>query len=128
MKVSVQNFQDMNFTLNRIYIELVVASVASVACPFNTLTADSVNAVISPNFLVWKFCGKTQFPQSFGPFIRKLGEITGFQEVVDSEYSRGNRENLPLPIQMPKIFCCNFIVFLESKLILNILKKTSLIA
>ena len=21
------------------------------------------NAVISPNFLVWKFCGKVQFPQ-----------------------------------------------------------------
>ena len=22
--------------------------------------------VISPNFLVWKFCGKVQFPYSFG--------------------------------------------------------------
>ena len=34
------------------------------------------NPVISPNFLVWKFCGKGQFPHSF--HTRKLGEITGF--------------------------------------------------
>ena len=37
------------------------------------------------------------------------------------EYSRSNRENLPLTIQMqlfekPKIFCCIFIAFLESTL------------
>ena len=30
------------------------------------------NTVISPNFLVWKLCGKTQFPHSFGRFARKL--------------------------------------------------------
>ena len=24
------------------------------------------NTVVSPNFLVWKFCGKAQFPRSFG--------------------------------------------------------------
>ena len=50
------------------------------------------NTEISPNFLVWKFCGKTQFPHSFGRFVRnysetafpqnfhtrKLGEITVF--------------------------------------------------
>ena len=24
------------------------------------------NTIISPNFLVWEFCGKTQFPHSFG--------------------------------------------------------------
>ena len=24
------------------------------------------NTVISPNFLVWKFCGKAQFPHSYG--------------------------------------------------------------
>ena len=24
------------------------------------------NTVISPNFLVWTFCGKAQFPQNFG--------------------------------------------------------------
>ena len=37
------------------------------------------------------------------------------------EYSRSNRENVPLQIQMqlsekPKIFCCIFIPFLESTL------------
>ena len=26
------------------------------------------NTVISPNFLAWKFCGKEQFPHSFGRF------------------------------------------------------------
>ena len=40
---------------------------------------------------------------------------------AEYEYSRNNRENLPLPIQMqlskkPKTFCCNFIAFLESTL------------
>ena len=29
-------------------------------------TPTAKNTVISPNFLVWKFCGKAQFPQSFG--------------------------------------------------------------
>ena len=47
------------------------------------------NTVISPDFLVWKFCGKAQFPHSFGRFAgncaipqnfhtRKSGEITVF--------------------------------------------------
>ena len=46
------------------------------------------NTVITPNFLVWKFCGKAQFPHSFGRFAnyafpqnvhtRKSGEITVF--------------------------------------------------
>ena len=40
---------------------------------------------------------------------------------ADYEYSRHNRDNLPLPIQMqlsqkPNTFCCFFIAFLESKL------------
>ena len=56
-----------------------------------------------PNFLVWKFCGKAQFPHSFGRWCgnfverhsgncafpqnfhtRKLGEITVFYAVVAS--------------------------------------------
>ena len=28
------------------------------------------NSVISPDLLVWKFCGKTQFPHSFGRIVR----------------------------------------------------------
>ena len=46
------------------------------------------NTVISPNFLVWKFCGKAQFPHSFGRITfpqnfhtRKLGENTIFYTV-----------------------------------------------
>ena len=27
------------------------------------------NTVVSPNFLVWKFCGKAQFPCSFGRIV-----------------------------------------------------------
>ena len=33
------------------------------------------NTVISPNFLVWKFCGKEQFPHSFGQFARNYTEL-----------------------------------------------------
>ena len=33
------------------------------------ITAKST--VISPDFLVWKFCGKARFPHSFGRFARK---------------------------------------------------------
>ena len=35
------------------------------------------NTIISPNFLVWKFCGKAQFPHSFGR-MRKLCFSTKF--------------------------------------------------
>ena len=52
------------------------------------------NNVISPSFLAWKFCGKAQFPHSFGwfvpnyaetvPFHRKLGENTVFFAVRHS--------------------------------------------
>ena len=38
------------------------------------------NIIISPIFLVWKFCEQAQFPQNF--HIRKLGEITLFYAVV----------------------------------------------
>ena len=61
------------------------------------------NTVIPPNFLVWKFCGKAQFPHSFGQFTRnyaetvtfykistpeKLGEITTFFTVIHSNISK----------------------------------------
>ena len=39
------------------------------------------NTTISPNFLVWKFCGKAQFPQNFHTW--KLGEISVFFAVED---------------------------------------------
>ena len=34
--------------------------------------------VISPNFLVWKFCGKAQFPHNFGRFARNHAETAPF--------------------------------------------------
>ena len=55
--------------------------------------------VLSPNFLVWKFCGKARFPHRFGRFrpklcgncvfpqnfhTRKLGEITVFFAVIEA--------------------------------------------
>ena len=30
----------------------------------------ALNTEISPNSLMWKFCGKAQFPQSFACFVR----------------------------------------------------------
>ena len=35
---------------------------------FSTVSNTAKITVISPNFLVWKFCGKTRFPYSFGRF------------------------------------------------------------
>ena len=57
------------------------------------------NNVILPSFVVWKFCGKAQFPHSFGQIVRnyaetmplqknlhttKFGEITVFFNVIYS--------------------------------------------
>ena len=39
------------------------------------------NPVISPNFLVWKFCGKSQFPHSFGRFARNYGRTVPFHKI-----------------------------------------------
>ena len=39
------------------------------------------NTVISPNFMVWKFCGKVQFPHSFGRFARNYAEIMPFHRI-----------------------------------------------
>ena len=41
------------------------------------LDGTAKNAVISPDFLVWKFCGKAQFPHSFGRFV----ETVSFRKV-----------------------------------------------
>ena len=37
--------------------------------------------VISPNLLVWKFCGKAQFAHSFGLFAQNYGETVPFRKV-----------------------------------------------
>ena len=37
--------------------------------------------LISTNFLVWKFCGKAQFPHSFGWFSRNYAETVPFHKI-----------------------------------------------
>ena len=44
------------------------------------------NPVISPNFLVWKFCGKAQFPHSFGRFAPNYAETESFHKISAPEY------------------------------------------
>ena len=39
------------------------------------------NTVISPNFLVWKFCGKAQFPNSFGQIAQNYAETVPFHKI-----------------------------------------------
>ena len=39
------------------------------------------NTVISHNFLVWKFCGKAQFPQSFARIARNYAETVPFHKI-----------------------------------------------
>ena len=39
------------------------------------------NTAISPNFLVWKFCGKKQFPHSFGQIARNYVETVSFHKI-----------------------------------------------
>ena len=39
------------------------------------------NTVISPNFLVWKFCGKAQFPHCFRRIARNYTETVTFHKI-----------------------------------------------
>ena len=39
------------------------------------------NTVVSPNFQVWKFCGKAQFPHSFGQITRNYAETMPFHKI-----------------------------------------------
>ena len=43
------------------------------------------NAVTSPDFVVWKFCGKAQFPHSFGRFARNSAETLPFSKISKPE-------------------------------------------
>ena len=49
-----------------------------------TLDLGNIHCVkcrFSPNFPVWKFCGKVQFPQSFGRFAQNSAEIVLFDKI-----------------------------------------------
>ena len=39
------------------------------------------NIVVSPNLLVWTFCGKAQFLHSFGRFVRNYAETVPFNKI-----------------------------------------------
>ena len=39
------------------------------------------NYVISPNFLLWKLCGKAQFPHRFGRIARNYAETVPFHKI-----------------------------------------------
>ena len=47
----------------------------------NFLRCTAKNTVISPDFLVWKFCGKAQFPHSFGWIARNYTEAVPFRKI-----------------------------------------------
>ena len=48
---------------------------------FVILTFTAKNTVISPDFLVWKFCGKGQFWHSFGQFAQNYAETVPFRKI-----------------------------------------------
>ena len=78
------------------------------------------------------FWAKLSYKKSFLVRYEILGLLFNTL-TADYQYSRSNRENLPLPIQMqlfkkPKTFCCIFIAFLESTLNFEYFEKKSLIA
>ena len=49
------------------------------------------NIVVSPNLLVWTFCGKAQFLHSFGRFVRNYAETVPFNKISTT----GNDVKLP---------------------------------
>ena len=53
----------------------------SVSCSNIGKICTAKNNVISPDFLVWKFCGKTQFPHSFRRFARNYAETVPFRKI-----------------------------------------------
>ena len=48
------------------------------------------NTVISPDFLMWKFCGEAQFPHSFGRFAQNYTETVPFRKI----FTPGNQVKL----------------------------------
>ena len=47
----------------------------------NSATLTAKNTLISPDFLVWKFCGKAQFPHSFGQIAQNYAETVPFRNI-----------------------------------------------
>ena len=49
---------------------------------FWDISLEPKNTAISPNFLVWEFCGKAQFPNSFVRFARNYAETAAFHKIA----------------------------------------------
>ena len=63
----------------------------SVKSPFQKKKNTAKNIVVPPNFLVWKFCGKAQYPQSFGRIARNSAGTVPLHKTSTS----GNWVELP---------------------------------
>ena len=50
----------------------------------STMIATAKYTVISPDFLMWKFCGKAKFPHSFGRFARNYVESVPSRKISTS--------------------------------------------
>ena len=59
------------------YYDLPATEIFLPDCCFPT----ALNTVISPNFMVWKFCRKTQFPHSFRRIIQNYAETAPFHKI-----------------------------------------------
>ena len=68
-------------TTNWFEISVLMAAVSNLAYSKELVMHTAKNTVISPNFLVWKFCGKTQFLHSFGRFARNYAETVPFRKI-----------------------------------------------
>ena len=53
----------------------------SLMCLQFVLNNTAKNTSLSPDFLVWKFCGKAQFSYSFGPISRTYAETVPFRKI-----------------------------------------------
>ena len=75
------------------------------------------NTIISPNFLAWKFCEKTQFPHSFGRFTRNYAKTVLFPQNFHIRKLRVifSVENLELSC----FWQCKWSFYCESKILVH---------
>ena len=63
----------VGFFINTLYL-------TGIPSPFSRFFT-SKNTIILPNFLVWKFCGKAQFPHCFRRIARNFTETVTFHKI-----------------------------------------------
>ena len=79
------NFQK-HFLMSILYYFITKISQTTLAFFFHKLKKKwwkktAKNIIASPNFLVWKFCGKAQFLHSFGWFAKNYAESVPFHKI-----------------------------------------------